>query len=140
MIVDDLHVFWTRIGPPEHDPPLIVDANRVLARQISPESFKAVAGRGTQGLKKVGRVHHNQFSASDLGEICRETLRDHAALKNRSSKFPLEAPDHGQYVSHWDTYCKTFRITMRYYRQTQRLALMLCNSASTVRRPVAVAT
>jgi hypothetical protein len=35
MIVDDLHVFGSRIGPPEHDPPLIIDADRVLTRQIA---------------------------------------------------------------------------------------------------------
>jgi hypothetical protein len=35
VIVDYLDVFGTRIGPSEHDPPLIVDADRVLTRQIS---------------------------------------------------------------------------------------------------------
>src|SRR4051812_7425720 len=72
-----------RIGPSEQDPPLIVDADRELTRQIALESFKAIAGRSVQGLKNVGGVHHNQFSASCLGEIRRETLRDDAALKNR---------------------------------------------------------
>src|ERR1051326_5929447 len=108
MIVDDLHVFGTRIGPPEHDPPLIVDADRVLARHVALESFKEVAGRRVQGLKKGSGIHHDQFSASYLGKICRETLRNHAALKDRLGKFPPEAPDHGQYVSHGDTYCKAF--------------------------------
>ena len=49
--------------------------------------------------EKGGSVHHNQFPASHLGEICRETFRDHAALKDRLGKLPLEAPDHEQYVS-----------------------------------------
>src|ERR1700730_17487230 len=108
VMVDYLHVFGTRIGPSEHDPPLIVDADRVLTRQIALKSFKAVAGWRVPGLKKGGGVHHNQFSASYLGEICRETLRDYAALKDRLGKFPLEVPDHEQYVSQWDTYCKAF--------------------------------
>jgi hypothetical protein len=103
VVVDYLHVFRTRTGPPEHDPPLIIDADRVLARQIALKPLKAVAGRRTQGLKKAGGVHHNQFSASYLGEICRETLRDHAALKDWLGKFPLEAPDHVDNVSHRDT-------------------------------------
>src|SRR5450755_433544 len=83
VIVDYLHVFGTLIGPPERDPPLIIDADRVLTRQIALEGFKAVAGRRVQGLKKGGGVHHDQFSASDLGEICGETLRRHATLKDR---------------------------------------------------------
>jgi len=45
VIVDYLHVLGTRIGPSEHDPPLIIDADRVFARQVTLESFKAVAGR-----------------------------------------------------------------------------------------------
>jgi hypothetical protein len=57
MIVDYLHVFRARIGPSEHDPPLIVDADRVLARQVALERFEAVAGRRIQGLEKVGGVH-----------------------------------------------------------------------------------
>src|SRR6202049_25613 len=104
VIVEYLYVFGTRIGPPEHDPPLIVDADRVLTRQIALKSFEAVAGRRVQGLKKSGCIHHNQFSASYLGEICRKTLRDHTALKNRLGKFSLEASDHEPYVSHRDTY------------------------------------
>src|ERR1700692_748344 len=72
------------------------------------KSSKAVAGRRVQRLKKGRGVYHDQFSASYLGEICRETLRDHAALKDRLGKFPLEAPDHVGNVSHRDTYCKAF--------------------------------
>jgi hypothetical protein len=40
--------------------------------------------------EEVGGVHHNQSSASQLGEIRWGTLRDYAALKNRLGKFPLE--------------------------------------------------
>src|ERR1700675_317198 len=108
VIVDYLHVFGTRIGPPEHDPPLIIDADRVLTRQIAFKGFKAVAGRRVQGLKKGGGVHHNQFSASYLGEICRESLGYDAARNDRLGKFPPEAPDHEKYVSHRDTYCNAF--------------------------------
>ena len=85
----------------------INNADRMLTRQIALKSFKTVAGRRVQGLKKGGRVQHNQFSASYLGEICRETLGDHPALKDRLGKFPLEVPDHKLNVSHRDTYCKT---------------------------------
>jgi hypothetical protein len=119
VIVDYLNVFGTRICPPEHDPPLIIDADRVLTRQIALKSFKAVAGRRVQGLKKSGGVQHNQFSASYFGKICRETLRDHAALEDRLGKLTLEVPDHERNVSHWDTYCKAFvsqRDTTREHR------------------------
>src|SRR5260370_22780748 len=83
VIVDYLHVFGTRIGPPEHDPPLIIDADRVLTRQIALKSFKAVAGRRAQGLKKSGGGPHTAVSASYLGQIFRDTLLGLAALRDR---------------------------------------------------------
>jgi hypothetical protein len=64
----------------------------VLTRQIALESFKAVAGRRVQGREKGGSVHHDQLSASYLCEICRETLRDYATLKDRLRKQLLD-PD-----------------------------------------------
>jgi hypothetical protein len=93
MIVDDFHVFGTRIAPSKYDPPLIIDADRVLAHQIALESFKAVTGRRVQGLEKIGGVHHDQFSARYFGEVCREPLRYRAALKDRLGELPLEAPN-----------------------------------------------
>jgi hypothetical protein len=91
VIVDYLHIFRTRIGPFEHDPPLIIDADRVLTGQITFQSFETIAGRRVQAFKKGGRIHHDQFSARYLGEICRETLRDRAALKDLLGEFLLEA-------------------------------------------------
>jgi hypothetical protein len=69
VIVDYLDVFGTRSGPPEHDTPLIIDAYRVLTRQITLESFKAIAGRRVQGLKKGGGVHHDQFRRATLARF-----------------------------------------------------------------------
>jgi hypothetical protein len=137
VIVDYLHVFGTRIGPSEHDPPLIVDADRVLTSQIALKCFKAVAGRRVQGLKKGGGVHHSQFSASYLGEIGRETLRDHAALKDRLGKFPLEAPDHECDVSRRDTYGKAFvsrRDTIRERRDSSDVATSRCTLRAATKR------
>jgi hypothetical protein len=127
MIVDDLHLFGTHIGPPEYDPPLIVDADRVLTHQIALERFKAVSRRRVQGLEKGGGVHHDQFSASYPGEICRKALRDHAALKDRLGKLPLEAPDHGV------TYLIEIRIsTALYLDKILREYVTLCAVSVTV--------
>lgn len=35
VVVDYLHVLRTRVGPPERDPLLLIDADRVLARQVA---------------------------------------------------------------------------------------------------------
>jgi hypothetical protein len=67
MIVDYLHVFGTRIRPSEHDPPLIIDTDRVLSCQIALKSFKAVAGRRVQGLKRA-RILCVDIASSERNE------------------------------------------------------------------------
>src|SRR5258708_7181282 len=79
-----------------------------LPAKLPLRASRRLPGGEFKASRKAAGVHHNQFSARYLGEICRETLRDHAALKDRLGKFPLEAPDHERNVSHRDTHCKAF--------------------------------
>jgi hypothetical protein len=95
MIADDLDIFGTPVGPSEHDPPLIIDADRVLAGQIALEGFKVVAGRRSQDIEKVGGVHHDKLSARDLCEVRWKPLRDCPVPKDRFGELSLEALDHG---------------------------------------------
>jgi len=53
VTVDDFHVFGTRVSPSEYDPPLIVDADRMLTREVTLKHFKPVAGRRFQGVEKA---------------------------------------------------------------------------------------
>lgn len=50
MIVDNLDVVGTFI-PSEADPPLLVDANRVLAFPIANERFETTAGRHSEVIQ-----------------------------------------------------------------------------------------
>ena len=44
MIIRDFHFLGSNIGPPKHNPPLIVDANRVLASKVACQDFETITG------------------------------------------------------------------------------------------------
>ena len=45
VIVPDLYFLGSNAGPPENDPPLVVDADRMSAGKVALKSFEAIAGR-----------------------------------------------------------------------------------------------
>ena len=54
MIVDDLDLVRPLVAPPKYDPPLVVYADRVLAREVSSQGFQTVPWR---------RTHQHQIEA-----------------------------------------------------------------------------
>ena len=80
MIVDNLNVYGSRclLGPLKTHPPLIIDADTVLAFPISFENFKTVAGQCRQVLQGNGSFKAIQFQACssfDSGE-CLDSFSD----------------------------------------------------------------
>ena len=73
MVINDLHVFGTCIGPSEANSVLVIDPNRVLPGPVSPEFLKAEARKG-QGLKRDGRVQAVQSRSSLVLKLRRERL------------------------------------------------------------------
>ncbi len=45
MIVNNLDLLWSSVGPHEADPPLIIDPDAVLASTIAFQHFQPIAGR-----------------------------------------------------------------------------------------------
>jgi hypothetical protein len=45
MVVNSFHIFRAGIGPAEAQPPLIVNANAVLADAIAPQLFESMTRR-----------------------------------------------------------------------------------------------
>jgi hypothetical protein len=73
VIINDLDVAgtWRGVGPLEANPPLIVDADAVLAFAISGQRLKTVAGQSGQVLKRNGGLQTVQLEARgalDSGE------------------------------------------------------------------------
>ena len=83
MIVHHFDLIRPLIGPPEYDPPLIVDANRVLAGEVPSQSFQSVARRRHKVTKHCGVVQLHQFSAGDPGNIRRKPLWNASLPENQ---------------------------------------------------------
>jgi len=48
MIINDLHILGTRLGPSKADAPLSVDTNTVLTGSLALESLEAISRRHSQ--------------------------------------------------------------------------------------------
>ena len=94
MIVHDLNIFWTIIGPAKYDPPLIVDSDRMLARKLAFQGFQLIAGRCCQVGEPDRVVNLDEFAPRHLREVGREPLRNTPLVMDRLSKFTFEALDH----------------------------------------------
>lgn len=96
MIVDNFDLLRTSVCPLKYDSPLIVNANRVLSREIAPQCFQAVSRRGGEVAQQDGAVELYQLATSGLCDVRRESLRDASLLENQLGKRSAEAPDHEQ--------------------------------------------
>lgn len=65
MIVDDFDSVRVAVAPHEADPPLVVDADGMLASSIAAHRFQLVSGRGSQNAKLGGRMNLEQFTESN---------------------------------------------------------------------------
>src|SRR6185503_1218987 len=65
VIVDDFHIDRSRtfVRPFEANPPLVVDADAVLAFAVSHQCFKPVAGQSGEILQRNGRFEPVKFQA-----------------------------------------------------------------------------
>jgi hypothetical protein len=93
VVVDDLDVIRVPVLPPKADPPLIVDANTVLARSVAFELFESVAGRNTQVLELLGGVDEADLTEHEPVQVGREP--SDALPLNHALGVPIrEALDH----------------------------------------------
>jgi hypothetical protein len=56
VIVDDLDVMGISVVPDEADPPLLVDADAVLASPIPEQGLEPIAGRDLQRIQPRSRI------------------------------------------------------------------------------------
>ena len=94
MIVHDLDVVGVAAPPDEADPPLLVDADAVLAAASTLQRLEAVAGRNAQLLERGGSVKHGELRLSALRDRWRKAFRD-VSLEYRGRAPVGEALDHG---------------------------------------------
>ena len=92
-MVDNFDLFRPSVRPLKYDSPLIVYANRMLAREISPQLFRAVSWRsGEIAQQEAEAVELYQLAVSDLCDVRREPLRNALLLEDQLGKRSAEAP------------------------------------------------
>jgi hypothetical protein len=75
--------------PAENQPPLVVDADRIEARQVAPQLLKVIAGRHTQILIGSRIVDHLELAkqpAFEIGGMCRDGLSSTKKARSHSSR------------------------------------------------------
>src|ERR1700747_2095233 len=107
VIVDELHVHRTLPRPHKANPPLIVDANRVLPLSITSERFQPVSRRSSQIAQRGCGIQIAELPPRDCEQIGGKSLRNRTF---ESSPRPLifKALDHMNLVSQYDTQVETY--------------------------------
>ena len=67
MIIDDANLIGLAIAPPEDDPPLVVDPDRMKVLQIPPQPFQAVRRRHREVTQPARRIDCFRFALRSLG-------------------------------------------------------------------------
>jgi hypothetical protein len=92
VVIHDLDICWTGVGPYEADSPLIVDANAVLPFAVTPQSFQVIPRRRLHEVQGLGRIQLRESPLCD-GQERLEPARALALVK-RQGVFALERLDH----------------------------------------------
>jgi hypothetical protein len=82
MIVNYLDLFGSRIRPPENDPPLVIDADRILAKQITFERLEHISRRHGEVAQGPSTIDLHQFAPTNADEIGGKTLWRASSDKN----------------------------------------------------------
>ena len=75
MVVGDLDVSWSLLGPNETYSELIVDPDRVLSLPIPSQRLKPISRRRAQIIQVSRSVKIAQFPAGDFHKASRKTFR-----------------------------------------------------------------
>ena len=61
MVIANFHLDGIVLRPTKADPPLIIDADRMLSRAITPQGFQSVARRNPQVVQTCCAIQQSQF-------------------------------------------------------------------------------
>ena len=81
MVVDNFDELGIAPCPDEADPPLVIDANAVLAVAVTSKALKMVVRRDAEVGQCLGVVEHAQLPPGHLLDVARQSPR-HVAVPN----------------------------------------------------------
>jgi len=62
VVIDDLDITRTVVGPDKTQPPLRVDTDAVLPASITAQRFEPISGRAAQELQGLCSIQHLQLA------------------------------------------------------------------------------
>jgi hypothetical protein len=82
VVVDDLDFICVAILPYAANPPLHIDADRMLPTASAPQWLRPISRRNTQALQAAGIVEETQFPERAILDVLKEA-GDFTALPDR---------------------------------------------------------
>jgi hypothetical protein len=93
VVVDDFDIEGVSLAPRETDPPLVVDANTVLASAIAYEFFKSIPWRDAKVRNSARGVENCEFPVGRPLDPRRQPA-DNLPREYCMRPLPFERPDH----------------------------------------------
>jgi hypothetical protein len=114
VVVYDLDLIGTLIGPDEADPILVVDPDAVLPSTVARERFQSIPGRNAEIVEPHNRVEILELALGDPPE--RRGARPPGGLRPLAIEdvlcpLPTETPDHIDTIAGMSCYVKARGIT-----------------------------
>ena len=94
MVINDFNVMGIATYPTKADPPLVVDADAVLADTVGGEFLQTIRRWDPEVSKTRGGIEHQQLTKGDSVKIRRDPPDPFASEKTLGVGV-TEAPDHG---------------------------------------------
>src|SRR5262245_2405237 len=98
VVVDDLDFVGIALSPDEADPPLVVDADRMLTAPIALQGLQPVARRHAKIIETDRVVEKTQFAQSNGLNVAREAAAAEAC-PDRGRFLVAVARDHGRHIT-----------------------------------------
>src|SRR5581483_12114249 len=95
MVVEiEVFRFAPAAVPPKHQPPSLIDANRVKAVEMAPQLLEMVTGRRSQIPVRRRVVDHLKFAEQAIFQVGRGFLRSHVVDEELAQPVIPEADNH----------------------------------------------
>lgn len=107
MIIHDLDLLRPFVAPPEYDPPLIVQSDRMLACEVASQRFQAVPRRRGEIAGHRGVVQVRQFRRATLAMLVGNPLGTRRRCKISAASAPRKLLIITANVSWHDTTCNS---------------------------------
>jgi hypothetical protein len=93
VVIGDLDLAWTFLGPDEAEAPLVVDADAPLTSAIAPQRLEPIARRDAEITQAVRRIQIDQLAGGDSRDRTPSRRADRAPKKPLGVTI-LKALDH----------------------------------------------